>query len=278
MKQTRITKYIIYGKLYFISISLSFRASSLVGRFNGSKIFLNSIPKSGTHLLSRTLMYLPTLRYSVEKTLIVGKQKEQSILDRIAKIRPGEFILGHIKNNKKVFHLMQEKSIRSIMLIRDPRQIVISHYKYVTYIEVTHYSHHFFKNLKDDNERLLAVINGVENKVESIDKILDSYSDWLTNSDTLVVKYEDLIGEKGGGRYSAQIDVLNKISSFLGIKINENEIKKLTESIFSTDSPTFRSGRIDSWRGELSNEHKELLKQKVGAWLIRYGYEKDLNW
>ena len=55
----RLSKYTLKGLSY----------SAIIGRINGPKVIMNSVPKSGTNLLNRVLMHLPGLRHKGIRTI-----------------------------------------------------------------------------------------------------------------------------------------------------------------------------------------------------------------
>jgi hypothetical protein len=55
-------------------------------------------------------------------------------------------------------------------------------------------------------------------------------------------------------------------------------IGALGDSIDPQRSPTFRTGKVGSWRSQFSPENKALFKEIAGDLLVRLGYEQDNNW
>jgi hypothetical protein len=276
--QKKIDRYIIFSKRVLSSFLRSLTFSRIKGRFSGPKIFANSIPKSGTNLLEKVFYHMPIIRFSGIRTLRKHTHSKEQILKKISSLRNGTYQMGHVDYDRELGQQLYVKNFRSILMIRDPRQIIISHYKYVSYIDTNHPTYNYFKNLKDDNERLLAVINGVSGIVESIDAVLASYEGWLNDNKILVVKFEDLIGEQGGGSTSNQLDTIKNICKHIDIDLTEFQIEQVASKIYDKKSPTFRSAKIDSWKEEFSKEQKAILKNRIGTRLIKYGYETNLNW
>ena len=276
--QKKIDRYIIFSKRVLYSFLRSFTISKIMGRFSGPKIFANSIPKSGTNLLEKVFYQMPVIRYSSYRTLRKHTDSKEKILKKISSLKKGTYQMGHVDFDNDVVQQLHLNNFRTILMIRDPRQIIISHYKYVSYIDTNHPTYHFFKNLKDDNDRLLAVINGVDGVVESINDVLSSYESWLNDSKILVIKFENLIGEQGGGSKYKQHATIENICKHIDLDLTDNEIKKIANKIYDKKSPTFRAAKIDSWKEEFSIEQKAILKKCIGNWLIKYGYEENLDW
>tara|TARA_B100000886_G_C20406732_1_gene485149 strand:- start:750 stop:1589 length:840 start_codon:yes stop_codon:yes gene_type:complete len=276
--QNRIKRYIIFAKRLLYSFFRIFVNSGIEGMYNGPKIFANSIPKSGTFLLQRVLYNMPKMRFAGTRTLRKHLHSKNYIKKKISSLKNGQYQMAHVDYNSEIAKLIEENNIKSILIIRDPRQIIISHYKYVSYIDTTHPINDYFKSLKDDNERIMAVINGIPGIVEPIEDILNSYVGWMNDKNTLVVKFEDLIGEKGGGSDFSQHETIKNIYKHVDISLNISKIKEIANKVFDTKSPTFRSGNVKSWNSQFSEKHKRILKNKIGSWLIEYGYEEKLDW
>lgn len=163
-------------------------------------------------------------------------------------------------------------------MIRDPRDIAVSHFNYVTNIDKNHKSHHYFSQLPNDEIRLMTVITGQKNVVEPINKVLEDYFPWLSVKGCLTVKFENLIGPNGGGNEELQLQSVLDIASFLEISLRENQLNKIIDNIYSSKSPTFSTGQIGKWKEYFTDEHIREFKNSSSEMLIKYGYEKDNNW
>lgn len=102
------------------------------------------------------------------------------------------------------------------------------------------------------------------------------YLGWLDLPQILTIYYEDLI--------THQKETLNKILTHAiqhNFQINTSQshaIEILSQSINPESSPTFRSGKIGSWKSNFNAQNKNTFKQITGDLLIRLGYEENTNW
>ena len=141
-----------------------------------------------------------------------------------------------------------------------------------------HIQHEFFAGLGDFRERLTTLIQGApEHGQPSIAQIFDAFSGWL-DSDGLIVRFEDLVGERGGGDSTRQANLLKRIFASLGIDLSEDEMRRISNSLFSDASPTFRKGAIGGWREHFDPEISQMFKAVANEQLIRLGYETDSDW
>ena len=250
---------------------------------NGVKVFINSLPKSGTFLLRRTLSLLPTFapRWSYHG-LVAGTPQLQQ---KIQTIRRGQYASGHLYWSPELIELLVTSNIRTLFIIRDLRDVAVSLANYLTNKNPDHRLHPYFKSLKSDDERLMAAIVGVEGKLledgrraESLGEWARGFAPWLDEPNCLAVRFEDMIGSAGGGSDDKQLEEVHNITNYLGINIPDEQIIRVAKGIFFKSSKTFRQGQIGDWQNHFKDEHKSAFKEVAGEALIRLGYENGYDW
>lgn len=272
-------KYRHYLNKYISVTWAGLQPSAIKGRFIGPKVLMNSLPKSGTNLLETALSYFPLLRHHGDITISTHKFKSEAhLIAKIESLSRGQYAPAHVNYSPKVAEAIHRCRIRNLLVIRDPRDVCISHEKYVTHIDKAHRAHEFFKSLPDDNARLLATIYGEKKQVEPIRDLLLNFAGWFHDSNTLIVRFEDLVGADGGGDEKKQLTAIQQVANHLNIPLSESQIQQIAKNTFSTNSSTFRKGQINVWRETLKPEHKNAFKETIQDLLELYGYEKDSNW
>ena len=109
-----------------------------------------------------------------------------------------------------------------------------------------HHAHRYlFKKLHNDSERLHAVIEGYDNDFGSLigpNSMYDSMLQWKNQSTNLTIKFEDLVGQKGGGTLEKQIKAIRSIIAHLRIprEINDDEILSIADTSFGYQVPLER--------------------------------------
>ncbi len=95
----------------------------------------------------------------------------------------------------------------------------------------------------------------------------------------MLVKFENLIGPKGGGSYEQQLKTIMKISQHLGIPLSLQKIQTVIADLFG-GTWTFREGQIGGWKKYFTPEIKKAFKQdpRLIQLLIDLGYENGSNW
>ena len=88
----------------------------------------------------------------------------------------------------------------------------------------------------------------------------------------LNVRFESLVGKKGGGSSEIQRSTIQKIYKYLGIHgINADAV---ANKIFSKNSPTFRKGKIGGYKEYFTEEQLKKFYNRHEDILRQYGYEK----
>lgn len=246
------------------------------------KVLVNSVPKSGTHLLSRCLSLMPGMvEVPVALNRPLGLADLRSKLERVHR---GSFVKGHVHFTEKYRDLLLELGFSTFLVLRDPRDVAISLLHWATYKHPRHRLRPFLQSLDDDAERLMAIIKGVEPNAIGTERGLENIADyvgmflpWMDHG-SFVVRFEALIGPVGGGRRDAQIREIRGVAAHLGIDLRDDGAARIAERTFSRGSRTFRRGQIGDWRSCFSERHKEVFKTVAGQLLIDLGYEKNLDW
>ena len=113
---------------------------------------------------------------------------------------------------------------------------------------------------------------------------------YMQNSGIFVCRFEDLVGELGGGSAKMQRETLRRLADYLEISLTYGEIREIAENLFGNEEnpfnqdeiprfeSTFRSGQIGGWRDLFEEDHKRAFKKHLGSALIALGYEKDDRW
>lgn len=253
------------------------------GIFHLPSFFVNSVPKSGTHLLKNLLQGIPNISHKPENEFYEGYAYHlKDHFYRLGHINPNEFGIGHIYHSTEWSYMLKRLNMKNIFISRDLRDVVVS---YVYFILEKYPRHPLYNYLNKEattqKERYLAFINGVQTdevKHPSIVEFFNLYQGWLEESSTLSITFEDLIGNE-----RARLLTLAKIVNYLWDDTSypiplEEIISNMEERMAGKYSLTFRSGKIGGWEEEFDDEVKEAFKKVAGDLLIKLKYEKDYEW
>lgn len=98
----------------------------------------------------------------------------------------------------------------------------------------------------------------------------------MEEPNVLVVRFEDLVGPRGGGSAEAQQGVIRRVAQELSQKLSEEEIEEIGKGMFGT-SQTFRKGQIGSWEGNYSPENLLLFYMRYGRYQKSFGYNPGVQ-
>ncbi len=199
----------------------------------------------------------------------------------LSELRDGAFATGHIPYSEELARLVLTMEIKTFLVLRDPRDVVVSH---ALFVSENPYNtcYELYRNLSTE-ERIMTSIVGIEEsedcgiKLLSIKERIESLLPWTSNSDNCTLFFERLVGPKGRGSHTLQLKELNKIAVHLGFNCSHQELEDLANKVFG-GTETFRTGIAGGWKTYMSDEHKEVCKELIGEILIDLGYEKDYGW
>jgi Sulfotransferase domain len=252
-------------------------------------LLANSFPKSGTHLLTQVLQGFPVIGPAVDSGLpaIVtyegnsGRQRQAAeILVDLQRLKAGDLAYGHIHALPEAVRFLCRPGYAAYFILRDPRDVVVSHVHYVTEMEPNHIHHRYYcQELHTFDERLAVSILGRPDDsipFPNVQARFEPYLGWLDHPEVLVLHFEDFI-QRQQLTLGRVLD--HAVQRGFPLQASRPEaIQTLADSIDPQRSPTFRSGKVGGWRDQFSAENKRLFKQVAGDLLLRLGYEQDNDW
>lgn len=265
-----------------------------------SKLLVNSLPKSGTNLVTSVLAEIQGLRFhqlTLNRRLgyhwrtllsrphaddcLVGVDQPKRVPLRLmesqfAKLEPYEYTAGHLPYCSALDGLLHQAGVRMLFVLRDPRDVVVSQV-----FHVLNHPHHFlhgtYRGASTDTERFVLAIKGVRRRNGSnlalgIRDKLAITEGWIGAQSALTLRFEDLVGPRGGGSSAAQQDSIAAIAEAAGLSLEPSEIEDVGRRSFATGG-TFRRGVAGAWREHLQGEPERLLMEEIGDYLTRRGYQ-----
>lgn len=245
---------------------------------SGPRLAVSSVPKAGTHLLISALRRVPGVRVIPE--LVLGKAGADGAIRRLGRVAPNQVLVGHIVYDPRVAAALDARGVKLVLMIRDPRDVVVSLAKYIPREHVGHrYRDYFTRVLTTDRERIMACIRGVGGEhaedgrpQPDIGTLFRAYLAWPERHPAHVCRFEDLVGPHGGGSESAQLDALRALAAFAGYGLDDAQVEEIARATFSKDSLTFRKGEIGDWRNHFAPEHDAAFREVAGDLLAPLGY------
>jgi hypothetical protein len=265
------------------------------------KVVVNSIPKSGTHLLVRLFELLgfnesklhlsgSLVRYSRNPlhSLRVAARKGEGFsvdLDDIhnqikvdklkslvkSKVRECEFAEAHLPYSKSLADYLCQ-STNFLYITRDPRAIVASHIAHV--FKVKGYPLRPVFDVCDDNEKVNIILNGYQKgnyKLLPLKQRISNSLEWIRCSNVCHTTFESLIGPKGGGDESLQYSEVKRIMEFVDYQ-GSKKTSEVAENLFYSKSETFNKGAVDGWKTALSASQIDQVNKELSNVISAMGY------
>jgi sulfotransferase 6B1 len=246
-------------------------------------LFANSMPKAGTHLQERMF---DLLGYRLSSILELGPSSGQAALSdaqialvsrRLRRLRPGCSIRAHAFHFPELERHIIGNDVKTVTIVRDPRDVCVSDAFYVARTP-GHRLHAHYRAL-DEAGRIMASIVGVESGALGgaapslgIAEHYRRFLPWLERGPGMVVRFEDLVGPRGGGSDEAQRAALGGIVEHLGLDLGAAEVERVRGDIFWEGSSTFRKGQIGSWADHFTPDHTGAFEASFGDLLQSFGY------
>jgi len=252
-------------------------------------LFANSFPKSGTHLLTQVLEGFTLVGPAVNAGLpaIVtymgdsGQERsETEIMYDLQRLLPGDIAYGHAHALQAAVELLRKPGYATYFMLRDPRDVVVSHVHYITEMEPGHIHHQFYKEeLHSFDERLMVSILGrpeIGIEFPDIRQRFLPYLGWIKCPAVQVLRFEEFVQDRQA-TVSRALDYAVE-RGFQLHRPRQEAVQILLDHLDPKRSPTFRSGKAGGWREAFTPEHTRVFKEIAGDLLIQLGYERDLLW
>lgn len=262
------------------------------------RVLINSLPKAGTNLLSRAFE-LAGFEYGalgVSSALVMGNWQlprqfaRRSFLEldpiiigldvqmpvrrawldrRLEKVPIDAYITGHANWTMGLENLLTKHDFETILMIRDPRDVLLSYGHYVATTE-SHFLHKTYSR-SDISVRTKLTLGG--GRIDALDiapftMILDRIDRWIERPRVAVIRFEDIVGTAGGGCAARQRNVFDTLSRLTGRYFDTEQI---VSKLYGR-SHTFRKGRIGSAAEELDGETLTLVDYVLEPIRRKWGY------
>ncbi|MGH8900718.1 MAG: sulfotransferase domain-containing protein [Egibacteraceae bacterium] len=264
-------------------------------------IFVNSLPKSGTNLLLELMRALPGMhevrlkltrkqagiyrpRVGEPSVLAGVTTPAEMSLGRLARtlgrLPPGTWFRGHVPYSEAFRDLLAALDVKVVLMLRDPRDVVVSSAAYLPFRPGNRFSAHF-RSLSEA-DRVLASITGLpaceaHPELLGIGERVHSVRPWMSEPFVYVSRFERLVGPAGGGSEHFQVTEIRNIAEHIGTPLSQEEARHLATGLFG-GTHTFRKGQIGAWREVFTERHMRAAKPLLDDLLVELGYETTTAW
>lgn len=268
------------------------------------RIIINSLPKSGTNLVSKLLdlagmkwnrvcfdsrlvfrakpwtRLWRTLRQIDGDEVMVGIGAPVSVPKRLIeksfeRLPPNRYIKAHVGYTTAIVRMAEKHGIVPIVVIRDPRDVIVSQVHYVLSMD-RHILHRAFTALGNRESCFEAAIHGGNFGgyfLEDIRTRCLSLDVWLQSPRSIVVRFEDLVGTRGGSSDEVQLETVTRLFKSAGLAKTEEEISSIAVQLHGPGKRTFRKGTIgEAWK-EMTAAQLSRLDEMLSDVYARWDYK-----
>jgi hypothetical protein len=260
-------------------------------------VIVVTIARSGTHLFDSVLERLPPYRRAPKVGLNAKLRKHpvnwipggtrviagigrpypvriQAVQHALRRIPRGCYGAAQMAYDPAVMELVRKRGMAAIVGVRDPRDVLVSQYM-LAKDNADQPLHHAVTAAGTQSAGLTLLLDDNlvddEHRRAGMGRQIDSLLGWVEQPDVLTVRFEDLIGPRGGGDAAAQVDAILRVAGHLGVALDEEGAARVGEDMFGKGK-TFRRGVSGGWRDHIDRETHDLLVDRIGERLERLGY------
>lgn len=243
----------------------------------GNGVLLNTIPKSGTHLLTQILGDFGFRDYqgfqASTPSITMKEQSSEKIARSIGRMLPQELMSGHIFYSSLVEREIADTNLSCIFLYRDPRAIFLSEINYLSNMNRWHRCHKYFERCRNFEEKFLLCLNGLDDEkiyYPSFDMRVSRYLKWVESDVVCPVRFEDLIDD------ASRREQCGRIAAHLSENFGGDEKIELS-NIGSSHSPeashTYTGMKHNRWKSDLTARQISMLNNRLAQVLEGLGYQ-----
>lgn len=269
-----------FACIYLFLFNALLFSASLCGQVAHDPFIIHAIPKCGTHFIQDIITLLldkPTFHKGLSEEVLKESENKYSVLRIFSEYSPD------------AMNLLKTRKYKVIAMYRDPRDALISHLFYMRTYAGKGNKRDFFTvgdnfDLLSFDEQLTALILGT-NGTESYVKFYASRRGWATNSRSLAIKYEDLIGAEAGGDDELKRQAIIDIANYIGVSLSSERLQYVMDHMYQKkgkdlvqDGKLFSRSSAGNWKQFFKPQHKKLFKKIFGKKIIELGYETSKHW
>lgn len=254
------------------------------GDYPVTTVFVAGLPKSGTTWLEKMLGCYPGF-HEVMIPEVAGHEMRTGGShdfdlpgDTFARFRDALVVCKlHVHGSAHNVGLLRDAGLPYTVLFRDLRDVAVSNFFYVRNTP-WHPEHPFYAGL--------SVGEGL---ARFADRTLGAYADWVRSwherrdpQRSLVLRYEEMLTDPRAclervaavyqlPRDPATIDRIVEATSFRSMSGGRSSGQ-------DNSAEFVRKGVAGDWKNHFDERLRDVYKEKIGGFLIEFGYERDTAW
>lgn len=237
------------------------------------KFVVMTPPKSGTHLLLAAVMLMTKRPYPN----YMHDPKHYHSADAFERACQRAWDNGKYSDTHftdfAILQALRKNDWKILTIFRDPRAQILSR---------VFFSQKMWPKFEDaefTKEKVIEILHDyIQEDIWPWDNkpllLSDQVVDEREKYNICMVRFEDLVGPKGGGSRERQMKALRTIRDFISADVTEKELRKIAADLFNNQISrfTFRKGQIGEWREYFDDDLMQAYEERFGDYMHRLGY------
>ena len=270
------------------------RTRQIMNGHDMDKILINSLPKSGTNMVQKCLdlALVPYSGKSVAASSAFGRYAVIKQVLRMPKTaetpvmiglevpigvsprwltsylrRADGYVTGHAAYSEHYHAILRSQGYKMLQVIRHPCAVLASWASYIAEPGYYWREPHIRLAKLSIKQRIDHLLNGWGDPrssfyYRSFRSVLNQLQGWVDAEGVLIVKYEDIVGGKGGGDDNLQRDTIANIFRHIGVPDDGVLMERVVSHLYG-GTHTFRNGQVDGWRQVIDPGLESLIYDRL---------------
>lgn len=193
-----------------------------------------------------------------------------SVISQLGAMPVDTIAHNHFLPEPDLIRFIAQEGVPSIFVYRDPRDALLSMLNFARTKQTPKHVSEMLGGLSD-GDALLFLLEGGGKLVPFAD-YFDAYHGWLSAPGVKLLRFEDLVGARGGGDNERQLEACEALGRLAGLAADDPRISAAREKVFNVQAGTFFRGQIGAWREGLPPLIQRRFETEAGWLLPRWGY------
>jgi len=228
-------------------------------------VLVNSLPKSGTHLLLQIARALPETEYfgsfiaqrPSTSTILRSDAQIERMIDRIT---PGEVVPAHVHFSERTATSLKQRNVLHLFIHRDPAAVILSEVAYLSDMARWNALHARFAALKTMSARIDLAIDGDGSpEYPNAAARFAPFLDWCTRDDVVSLRYEDLMNPQT--RPTELRRIAQAYANLAQINDDTDLLSRMEHAIAPEKSHTYRAKNASTERPAFSAQQQARMQK-----------------
>jgi hypothetical protein len=179
-----------------------------------------------------------------------GRPAYERLLRSFASLPDGRFLHGHVAFDAELCAAARAARLPIVFLYRDPRACLASLAHFL--VDWGEPADLLPRLARRDVPTALQMLLESDGTTTWLEDVYASYEGWRDAPGVLMLRYEDLVGPRGGGSEERQVATLVALARHIGWQGEPGALFAATAQAFNPRVTTFRRGTVGGWRADLT--------------------------